>query len=240
MNISAYMSPGYGKEESEDRLLIYNTILEKGIYETHYLHCHDGCIAIFDGVGGIAGGADASAFAAEQLRCYRGTAEPEALRDYLYNVGIQLINGRQNATTATGFLIRADRMLLFHVGNTRIYGLADEFLERITNDQTTLAEVFEGQIITQEIRDRYGHEITGCLGGRSESLSTRVQVKDISSSYPGFRKIVLTCDGIHDYVDVGQLEKLALGKCSMQEIIQSARSAGSEDDCSILMIDMEE
>lgn len=239
MNITAYMSPGHGKEESEDRILVYNTILGKGGYETSYPRDYHGFIAIFDGVGGLNGGAEASAFAAEQVRCYQGPADPYTLRECLFQIGMKLFNGFQNATTATGILVSSNKVLLFHVGNTRVFALSDEFLERITDDQTTLEEVFAGQIITPEIRDTYGHEITGCLGGTSASLSDRVLVRDISDSFSKFKKLVFTCDGIHDYIDVGQLEKLVLGEINMQQIVQAARAAGSEDDCSILIVDME-
>lgn len=237
MKITACMVPGHGRDKSEDRLLVCETILSKGCYQVTYTDRPQGCLAVFDGVGGIAGGAEAASYAAEQMRWYGGSAEAEALREFLYQVGLNLHHSQHNATTATGLMMEQGRVLLFHVGNTRMYALLGEFLERVTDDQTTIAEVFAGEIITDALRNAYGHEITGCLGGMKRELSSRVTVRDITGQFSSMKKILFTCDGIHDYVPVDRLEKMAKGEYSMEDIIRMARHAGSEDDCSLLLVE---
>lgn len=238
MKVSAYMVSGHGREKSEDRILACETILSKGRYEARYTDVPDGCFAIFDGVGGIAGGADASSYVAEQMRWYGGSIQPDSLQSFLYQVGMNLYNGPKNATTATGLYLEQGRALLFHVGNTRMYAMNGEFLERITEDQTTLAETFAGQVITQEIRDAYSHEITGCLGGMQPELTNRLWVSDVTEFFAEAGMILFTCDGIHDYVDAGILGKMVRDEISMEQVVEVARKAGSDDDCSMLLIDM--
>ena len=240
MKITSYMASGHGRDKSEDRILACETILSKGRYEASYTGIPDGCFAIFDGVGGIDGGADASSYAAEQMRWYGGSVQPEMLHSFLHQVGMNLHLGRRNATTATGLLIEQGRVLLFHVGNTRMYAMNNELLERITDDQTTLAETFAGQIITEDIRNAYGHEITGCLGGVKPELTDRLCVNDITEFFTETKKILFTCDGIHDYVDAGMLSRMVNGETGMEEIVARARESGSDDDCSILLIEMGE
>lgn len=238
MKVNAYMVPGHGREKSEDRILVCETILSKGQYEVQFTDVPEGCLAIFDGVGGIVGGADASSYAAEQMRWYGGSAQPESLHAFLHQVGMNLHNGPKNATTATGLYLEQGRVLLFHVGNTRMYAMNGEFLERITEDQTTLSETFAGHVITQELRNAYGHEITGCLGGMQRELTERLCVRDITEFFAEAKTILFTCDGIHDYVDAGMLGKMVKGEISMEQVVEIARSAGSDDDCSMLLIEM--
>jgi len=239
MKVSAYMVSGHGREKSEDRILACETILSKGCYEVHYANIPEGCFAIFDGVGGIAGGADASSYAAEQMRWYGGSVQPESLQTFLHQVGINLHNGPQNATTATGLYLEQGRALLFHVGNTRMYAMNGEFLERITEDQTTLAETFAEQVITQEIRNSYGHEITGCLGGMQPELTDRLWVRDVTEFFAEAKTILFTCDGIHDYVDAGMLGMMVKGEIGMEQIVELARKAGSDDDCTMMLLELE-
>lgn len=240
MKISAYMVPGHGREKSEDRVLAGESILSKGRYEASYTGVPDGCFAIFDGVGGIVGGAEASSYAAEQMRWYGGAIQPEMLHDFLHQVGMNMHHGQRYATTATGLYLEQGRALLFHVGNTRMYALNGEFLERITNDQTTLAEAFEGQVISEEIRNAYGHEITGCLGGMKPELTDRLLVDEVTEFFAEAKKILFTCDGIHEYVDAGMLGKMVKGEISMEQIVTMAREAGSDDDCSMLLLEIGE
>lgn len=240
MKVSAYMVSGHGREKSEDRILACETILSKGKYEAFYPDVPDGCFAIFDGVGGIDGGADASSYAAEQMRWYGGSVQPNMLRSFLHQIGMNLYNGRRNATTATGLYIEQGRALLFHVGNTRMYAINGEFLDRITDDQTTLSEVYAGHLITEEIRKAHGHEITGCLGGMNPELTDRVWVNDITAFFTDTKKILFTCDGIHEHVDAGILGKMVKGEISMEQIVEIAREAGSDDDCSMLLLEMGE
>lgn len=240
MKVSAYMISGHGRDKSEDRILVCETILSKGKYEACYTDVPDGCFAIFDGVGGIDGGADASSYAAEQMRWYGGMVQPDMLQDFLHQVGMNLHHGRRNATTATGLYIEQGQALLFHVGNTRMYAMNGEFLERITDDQTTITEAFADQIVTEEIRNAIGHVITGCLGGGKPELTDRLLVNDVTEFFAETKKILFTCDGIHDYVDAGMLGKMVRGEISMEQIVALAREAGSDDDCSMLLIELGE
>ncbi|MDO4388034.1 MAG: hypothetical protein Q4C31_03135 [Eubacteriales bacterium] len=234
MKAIGYMSSGHGRQNSQDRLLIYDTILAKGRFEAEWKGEQRGCLAIFDGVGGIAGGEYASGYAAMQMWNYPIQNGEQMLNSYIQGIGTTLRNRNGCATTASGLLMLRDRCMLFHVGNTRIWTYDGEYLEQITQDQTYIEE--SGHQLSKEKIEQYGNVITGCLGGNDPSLTDRLCINDVTDVVSKCTALLFTCDGIHDYVDNYDIEKVLQSGSDLSDIVDIARKNGSDDDCSILCI----
>ncbi len=226
------MSPGHGENFSEDRLVIYDTVLAQGSYSMELSSPRDGILAILDGVGGINGGAFASAFIASSLTLNSEKMEVQALRELLLDDDDYLRENARGATTASGLLLRGEKTYVFHVGNTRIYMEEEGYLSPITDDHTLVREYGYTPGTAQYAENQ--HIITACLGGKSGGAEKKLQIKEVVLPRSG--SWLFTCDGIHDNLDVYDMEQVVLTDDRPDELIRMARSAGSEDDCSYLLI----
>jgi protein phosphatase len=127
---------------------------------------------------------------------------------------------------------------LFSIGNTRVYLLQSrKYLKQLTTDDTILNYLLAtGQLSSEDAKSfERKNEITACFGGGSSDLF-KVKVSHIE---PLTAPIMITSDGIHDYLSVDQMEDIieehGLCEDSCIELIKVARSNGSVDDASIVL-----
>ena len=104
MKVYAYMERGSGKAVSEDTMLVNGKLLKEGFFS--YDDPGD-IIAIADGVGGNAGGLEASEYVVE--RCNAGIAEDP--RTAVLRINDELINARRNAAGRFLFHFNFDQLL---------------------------------------------------------------------------------------------------------------------------------
>jgi len=236
LSIECAMMPGkWHGGKSEDRILVVGSILAHGKYRTEVDDAEDGCIAIFDGVGGLEGGAYASSMAAWRVqKLPTGSGEAE-LREQFLQLSRELREYNCSATTATGILFNHERALLFHIGNTRLWSWDPErtFLCQMTDDQTTVNEL--GNFLTPEMKQVRAHEITGALGGPEET-GNRLVIQEITESWKTGSGFCLTTDGIHDYADLYELEQLLQPNAAPSILFDCVRKNGSDDDASVIRI----
>lgn len=237
-----YVATCAGKhhEHSEDVVLIGREVLSE---TTDILSDPEtGFVCVADGVGGNTGGAQASRFVLEALSEV-DVLKPDDLRDFLTEVNEKLIDFASNtgdasgmATTLTGIYITGGVSYLVHVGNTRTYVKQGSYLKQVSSDHTTYNWLKStGQ---QEAADSCNkNEITNCFGGGDRNLLSKLYISEIQP----FSMMLLTSDGVHEYVDIDTLEDILFGqnittedKC--QEILNRAIANGSEDDLSVVMI----
>ena len=55
-----------------------------------------------------------------------------------------------------------------------------------------------------------------------------------------YRAFLFTTDGIHEHVEMEELEVMARGEKPVEEAIRIARENGSKDDCSIMLCSFDE
>ncbi len=230
---------GEGKETSEDSVLVgsqlYSNVMDAAeIPENGYV-----CVA--DGVGGNQAGEVASAFVLEALSgC--GWDEDDVLREKLKNINRQLIEnslGEQSrmnmATTLSGICFDGDRMKLVHIGNTRIYAMQGHYLKQLTSDHTVYNWLKKlGR--TEEAEACNKNEITNCFGGGDERFIEKLQILPVNT----VRKLLITSDGIHEYVSIDDLEDILNSDIPDDEkcgaIMKAAQLAGSTDDMTAVLI----
>lgn len=230
---------GEGKETSEDSVLVgsqlYSNVMDVAeIPENGYV-----CVA--DGVGGNQAGEIASAFVLEALSgC--GWDEDDVLREKLKDINRQLIENslgeqsrRNMATTLSGICFDGDRMKLVHIGNTRIYAMQGHYLKQLTSDHTVYNWLKKlGR--TEEAEACNKNEITNCFGGGDERFIEKLQILPVNT----VRKLLITSDGIHEYVSIDDLEDILNSDIPDDEkcgaIMKAAQLAGSTDDMTAVLI----
>ena len=200
-----------------------------------------GFLCVADGVGGNRGGARASRFLLSALADWEEKADPD-LNAFLQKVNRNLIRAAaedgsapEMASTLTGICITDECCRLVHVGNTRAYVRQGKYLKQITADHTTWHWLMRrGDREAAENCNK--NEITNCFGGGNPAFLSRLLITEC----PPFSLMLLSSDGIHEYVDLDTLEEIAAGEGSWaekcEEIVRRAVEAGSQDDLSVVIL----
>ena len=239
MKIYAATQKGINKDENEDRVIIGKSIIAEGTFSSEI---DNDLLAIADGVGGNNAGAVASHFIANKLCDLE-----EISTDKFYDINeelLQLSKGKSTyngmATTLSGVHIFPNGVCLFSVGNTRIYMLQSrKYLKQLTVDDTTLNYLLTtGQLDLKDAEsfDRK-NEITACFGGGKPELC-KIKISEIGILNS---PVMITSDGVHDYISVDQMEdiiqKLGISADTCEALITTARNNGSCDDMSVVLGD---
>jgi len=244
MKVFVYSKKGNGKNVCEDAAMVAGTVISDSYFEIQTEQTHT--VAIADGVGGNAGGECASRYVLDKLNAISMVdMSTEYLKQFMDGINRELlhyastISGKENmATTLTGLILTLDKGYIFHVGNTRVYGLQGNYLKQLTEDQTTYQRLLNvGQIEAAEKCNK--NEITHCLGGGNAQYGSAVFVKEYDK-LNAYKRLLLTTDGIHEYVSIDELEDFVSGEVSettMEILADKAKENGSSDDQTIIIID---
>lgn len=238
MRVFAYTERGTRHERNGDALLVGRRVVTEG---TVRLSGELAFVAVADGVGGLPFGEVASSFVLDAIAALHTVDEAA-----LYTINRALVQeAEQNygaspmATTLTGIAFGGDTPLLFHIGNTRAHTLRrGQYLAPLTEDDTVVYRMYERGLLTREElpHAKNKNQICACFGGGDASYFTPT-VTPIPRELP----LILTSDGIHDYVDAETLEELLVALPDRAEaarrILALARANGSTDDATILICD---
>lgn len=233
---------GTGKSASDDRILVGSDVFAEA-ESTVLINC--GCIAIADGVGGNRAGdvaAEMVCRAVSDSLILDSSCFSEINRQ-LVEQGMQNESCRDMATTLSGIQYsECGAILLFHVGNTRIYSIqAKKYLSQITEDDTVVNYLVRCGKLTEEEAASYPNrnEITACFGGGKENL-LRMTLSRLPAH--DFTHILITSDGIHEYLSIDDMEDIFMDAegdwtKAINTLITNAVANGSSDDCSALIVD---
>ena len=148
------------------------------------------------------------------------------------------------ATTLSGICISDEKARSFHIGNTRIYVFQGSYIKQITEDHTSVNWLVKTGKLSKKEAETYDrrNEITACFGGGNPALINSLVFEESNEVLSNAKRIVLTSDGVHEYVSVDELEDVlnneAFEPISMcNEILNLAKANGSTDDKSIVIID---
>lgn len=244
LKISVGVRIGTDKTECDDTALVGSHIInndEKVIELDEPV-----CIGVADGVGGNNGGKDASVFVMNEL----ANVDFEELDEESMKLTIQIINkkllefskatlGKETmATTLSAIWIGREKSFLIHVGNTRAFVMRGSYLKQLTIDHTTYQWLIScGQNEAAENCNK--NEIFACMGGNDSKLLNQLVVKKIfQENFP--KALLITSDGIHEYMDIDSMEEFMNEECDdieiVHRIIKYAESNGSKDDKSVLIM----
>ncbi len=242
MKVYSYMERGVGKQFSEDSMLVNETLLKEGFYS---FDAAGACVAIADGVGGNAGGREASEYVIDKCRYELSEEDSQTAMQTMNHDLLEYAKGFPGmecmATTLSAILFRnASPVRIVHVGNTRISAIQGEYTKQLTRDHTTVEMLLaRGAYDAAERAPK--NEITACMGAGTTDSISQLQVTEVDREYSGF---VLTSDGIHDYLDVEDIEEfISCGDWSKQafeKLAQTATDNGSADDKSIMIVILHE
>jgi protein phosphatase len=213
-------------------------------------------LLVADGVGGQAGGNEASRLATEAvtayvsstLRCYHaaGAADDKLFLDALRAAAVNAhetvsvesaIRGDiRMATTLTFGIVVWPWLYVLQVGDSRAYLCCNGVLRQITRDQTMAQDLVDQGILPAEriASSPYTHVLSSAIGGASAvPVVTRIDVR-------GDRPVVLLCsDGLTKHVSDLEIEQHILGLESSEQLcralLELALERGGADNITIVV-----
>lgn len=190
-------------------------------------------VGVADGMGGLAGGAEASrtvlrAIASEALDASAGDASVARLQRgfavasrKVADAGAAVPALADMGTTATTLLLCDDRAVVGHIGDTRLYRLRDDHCEQLSQDHAARAPE---------------NLLTRCIGaGRVDAVADHAEF-DVRQG----DRFVLISDGVWCVVDDALLARLA-GRRDPREaaeaLVQQALAQGGPDNATAVVVE---
>ena len=218
-----------------------------------------GLFMVADGLGGQNAGEVASKMAVETIKSHLNDEKNPLVGEYKEEFsqdtnrmlsGIRLTNsaiyeaGQRNSeqrgmgTTISSVFINGDVMSLVHVGDSRIYRIRKERLERLTMDHSVVEEQLIQGLITKEeaAESKYKNVITRALGAEET-----IEVDADEEVLLDRDKILLCTDGLTDMLEDEEILRMILRngddpQRAGEELVDVANSKGGLDNISVILL----
>ncbi|MDZ8053537.1 MAG: Stp1/IreP family PP2C-type Ser/Thr phosphatase [Aulosira sp. ZfuVER01] len=223
--------------------------------DAYYIDSEQRFCIVADGMGGHAGGEEASRIATREIQEYltanwlSSQSSQELLVQALWRANEAILQDQQDhperadmGTTAVVVIFRdPESPWCAHVGDSRLYRLRGSQLEQITEDHTWVARAIKlGDITFEEARIHpFRHVLSRCLG-REDLHQVDVQPFDVKAG----DRLLLCSDGlteelveqkIADYLqDNSALEQAA------QSLVDAAKAHGGHDNITVAIVAVEQ
>jgi protein phosphatase len=221
-----------------------------------------GLVVLADGMGGYNAGEVASGIAisvvateiAQRLQHASPVERDEAsgeelgvvlLRDNIHKANASIFQAAQSqpqyagmGTTIVSGLFYDNRVVVGHIGDSRMYRLRDGVLETITRDHSLLQEQIDsGMISVEDARlSKNKNLVTRAVGIEAEAMP-EMHVHDVLVG-----DIYLLCsDGLNDMVEDEDIEATLYAMQSnlplaAEQLIQMANDNGGRDNISVILV----
>ena len=205
---------------------------------------------VADGMGGHAGGQEASKIATEVIKAHLlekwdSDLDSEVLLKEAIDRSNQSILADQHShperadmgTTVVVLIFRNDQSWCAHVGDSRLYRLRDSQLEQITEDHTWVGFALKaGEISKEQAKFHpWRHVLSQCLG-RKDLQRIDIQKLDIRSG----DRILICSDGLTEEVSDEQIQNFLTQPETCEEVgsqlILAAKEAGGSDNITVVIV----
>lgn len=184
---------------------------------------------VADGLGGHQGGAEASRMAVDTFFSTSGdvSTRVDAASEAIYERGRRDPQFRGMGTTIAGVRIEpSGDAVVFNVGDSRVYRVADGYVGMVSVDDRPAA----GSANTEGV-------VTQVLGG---SQRTAVAIHEAQLLLAAGDRLLLCTDGLSDVVDDDHLGDLLVADVALagRGLLQAALAAGAPDNVTFLILDV--
>ncbi len=201
----------------------------------HRLTTPSVCI-VADGMGGHPAGDIASRMVVDRLNAEFAdfSCEEDALVGVLLDANQMLFSEMERTpalygmgTTVAGAVVHAHGILVFNLGDSRVYRIRAGKLEQLSTDDTMLAS--GGFFGTKSTR-----VLSQCLGGFPSGEEIRPHVVNLPLDVG--TELLICSDGLHDMLDDNQIEACLAPDLteSVQSLFEGAMHEGGVDNISVI------
>jgi serine/threonine protein phosphatase PrpC len=234
-------NPGLRREVNEDR---FHLDLSRGLF------------AVVDGVGGQAAGGKAADVALTMLRTRleRETgATTDRVREAITianNEIHRLAHSRPEwagmASVLTVAVVANDVATIGHVGDTRLYKLRGDGIEKITRDHSPVGEREDAHQISEidAMRHRRRNEVYRDVGSELRALADPDFIDVLEIPFEPDAALLLCSDGLTDLVESGSINKIVTQLAGrphevVEALIEAANDAGGKDNVTVVYVEGE-
>ncbi|MEM9273772.1 MAG: Stp1/IreP family PP2C-type Ser/Thr phosphatase [Cyanobacteria bacterium P01_F01_bin.143] len=209
---------------------------------------------VADGMGGHAGGEEASRIATEVIKSYlevhwdnADMASGQLLKEAIDKANKSILEDqeehpeRKDMGTTVVVTIFRERPWCAHVGDSRLYLWRKSELEQVTEDHTWVSlAIKSGEISKEQAKlHPWRHVLSQCLG-RKDLYKIDMQELDIQSG-----DVILMCsDGLTEEVPDEKIQGF-LSECetceqAAEKLIEAAKEAGGSDNITVVLVAAED
>lgn len=222
--------------------------------DAYYIDPEGRFFIVADGMGGHAGGEQASQIAACEVKKYlldnwdSSKTSAQLLEDALWQANQVILQDQEShpersdmGTTAVVVIFRpGEPPWCAHVGDSRLYRFRDSQLQQITEDHTWVARAIKmGDITPDEARIHpFRHVLSRCLG-REDLHQIDLQQLDVKSG----DRLLLCSDGLtEELVDekiASYLQESLLVEKAAIALVEAAKKEGGHDNITVVIVTLE-
>ncbi len=248
MKAAGKTDPGNKRNNNQDALLINERQM---------------LFVVADGMGGHAAGELASKLAVDKINEYfirtaesRRAKKEQSLDPYGDNIkditnAIKIANreifnhAEKNpdqlgmGTTVVVALIEDDTIFIGHVGDSRLYRITKDSIQRVTKDHSRVQELIDSEAITEEEAGRspFKNIITRALGG-----SPDVEVEISTIPYRNTDHYLLCTDGLHGVMSDEEIFEYVIDNPGdpanlVDKLIAEVKERGAPDNVTIISLE---
>lgn len=205
---------------------------------------------VADGMGGHAGGQEASKIATEEIKTYllqqwqSSLSSEILLQEAIERANQSILEDQANhpergdmGTTVVVAIFREQQSWCAHVGDSRLYRLRNAQLEQITDDHTWVGLALKAGEISKEQAQLHPwrHVLSQCLG-RKDLFKISLQQLEVQAG----DRLLLCSDGLTEEVSDDQIQTF-LAHCktcneAAEELIAAAKKAGGSDNITVVIV----
>ena len=203
------------------------------------------CVA--DGIGGAVHGEIASRTVLESLRRYSPLPDSADEISFMIAHAKEILNGmvlhdpsyKGFGTTVAGIILYHDHALIFNCGDSRVYKVDKDSIQRLSHDHSLVQELLDqGRITDEQVYTHpYRNIITASVSGDLLRPVPPVTVNRISLS--GTVRFLLCTDGVWEVIRDVDLAALC-GSGDMKQaaagILAACLAGGGPDNISLILV----
>jgi len=204
---------------------------------------------VADGMGGEAGGAEASRLAVEHAAaCFQKDPDDDPvnlLRAMFASAQTAVLAGqRENAelenmgTTMEVVLVDSGRAWLGHVGDSRILLVRKGRCQALTADHTLVQKlVDDGMITAEDAKEHPMRHVLQKVVGKGDSLEPDITTEPLN--FLAGDVLLMCTDGLSDLVDMDEMAAVARHydpKRACDKFVEIARNRGAHDNVTVQVI----
>ena len=218
--------------------------------DAYYVDVDGRFFIVADGMGGHAGGQEASRLATLAIQTYllehwEAAESSQSLLEGAFFKANQAILSDQRChpersdmgTTAVAIIFRDEEPWCAHIGDSRLYRLRGAKLEQITEDHTWVARALKiGEITSDQARVHpWRHVLSQCLG-REDLHQIDVQTLSVQ----GGDRLLLCSDGLteelSDQLIASHLKSIRACERAAIALIDAAKNHGGRDNITVVIV----
>jgi serine/threonine protein phosphatase PrpC len=216
--------------------------------DPHVLDERGALFIVCDGMGGHAAGEVASELGVKTIseEYYNTTSADvitalatsvERANDAIYRCASETPEYAGMGTTCVALVVAGGRAFVVNIGDSRAYIIRDGKMHQVTRDHSWVAEQVRVGLLTEEQARNHSHRnvITRSLGTQP-NVTADLFVQAMQNG----DRVLLCSDGLHGYVDEGEIERVVTGDQEPDEAVRSlidmANANGGPDNISATLV----